>query len=126
MRKLFQLSYKLATIGFGLILLVACGSSSSNGTSTSSSTHASHTASVAIPLGQELFAPFILVVQPGAQVTWQNNDSTDHTIASTPDRNAFLNPQAFSLVAASGQNVSLTFTKTVLLSNLSHNSKKSL
>jgi plastocyanin len=111
MRNLFRLSYKLATMGLGMMLLIACGSPSSGGTSTSNSAPTPHTALVAIPSGQELFAPFILVVQPGTQVTWQNNDSTDHAIASTPDRNAFLNPQIFSLVAASGQNVSLTFTK---------------
>jgi plastocyanin len=111
MRNLFQLSYKLATMGLGVILLVACGSSSSSGTGTNSSTPAPHTASVAIPLGQELFSPFILVVQPGTQVTWQNNDDTAHTIVTTSNRSSFLNPQAFSLQAEADQNVSLTFTK---------------
>jgi plastocyanin len=111
MRNLFRLSYKLATMGLGMMLLVACGSASISETSMSNSAPTAHTASVAIPLGQELFDPFILVVQPGTRVTWQNNDSTDHTIASTPEHNSFLNPQVFSLAAASSQNVSLTFTK---------------
>lgn len=111
MRNLFWLSYKLATMGLGAMLLVACGSPSSSGTSTRSSTPAPHIALVAIPPGQELFAPFILVVQPGTLVTWQNNDSTAHTIASTSNHSSFLNPQVFSLLATANQNVSLTFTK---------------
>lgn len=112
MRNLFRHSYKLATMGLGVMLLAACGSTASIETSTSSNTPAApHTATVTIPTGQEIFAPFILVVQPGTLVTWQNHDSTAHTIATTSNHSAFLNPQAFSLMAATNQNVSLAFTK---------------
>jgi plastocyanin len=111
MTNFFRLSYTLAVMVLGVTLLIACGSASSSGTRTSSGKPSPHTASVAIPPGQELFAPFILVVQPGTIVTWQNNDSIVHTIMSTSDHSTFLNPQAFSLVAAADQKVSFTFTK---------------
>src|SRR5437899_6154547 len=60
---------------------------------------------VTIPQGQELFEPFILVVQPNTTVTWQNNDTIAHTIETTSDQTPFLNLHAFSLTAAAGQRV---------------------
>jgi plastocyanin len=108
---LLQLSGTLVAVVLGAMILVACGSSASSGTKTTSASPSSQPASVTIPAGQELFAPFILVVQPGTIVTWQNNDRIVHPIMSTSDHSTFLNPQTFSLVAAADQKVSLTFTK---------------
>src|SRR2546430_10064001 len=51
---------------------------------------------VTIPQRQELFEPFILVVQPNTSVTWQNNDIVAHTITTTSDQTPFLNLNAFS------------------------------
>jgi plastocyanin len=111
MTKLFRLSYTSVLVVLAAMLLVACSSTSSSGTSTSSGNTSPHTASVTIPRGQDLFSPFILAVQPNALVTWQNNDTASHAIMTTQDQTNFLNPQAFSLTAAAGQNVSFTCTR---------------
>jgi len=55
--------------------------------------------------------PFILPVQPGTTVTWQNNDAQMHPFSTTPDHNLFLNRQSFSFNIASGKSVHFTFTK---------------
>lgn len=106
-----QLSGMLVAVVLGAIILVACGGSVSSGTETPHASPSSQPASVTIPAGQELFAPFILVLQPGTKVTWQNNDRIAHPIMSTSDHRSFLNPETFSLLAAAGQKVSFTFTK---------------
>jgi plastocyanin len=106
-----RLSYTLAVVVFEATLLVACSSAASNGTTTRSNNTTPHTASVSIPKGQQLFVPFILVVQPNTVVTWQNSDTVSHTIMTTWDQSTFLNPQAFSLVATAGQKASFTFTR---------------
>src|SRR5690348_17295735 len=61
------------------------------------------TPSVMIPQGQELFTPFIQVIQPHTTLTWQNQDTLAHTIVSTTDHSSFLNPKPFSLTVAPGQ-----------------------
>src|SRR5690349_772156 len=109
MHRFKRLSYTLAVVVFGAMLLVDCGSATRSGTTTRSNNTTPHIASVNIPKGQQLFVPFILVVQPNTVVTWQNNDSVSHTIMTTWDQSTFLNPQAFSLVATAGQKVSFTF-----------------
>lgn len=79
---------------------------------TSAGTQRSHTApltTVTIPRSQDIFEPFILEVQPGTRVTWQNNDSVAHMFMTTPDQNTFLNLEAFSLSVAAGQRVQFTF-----------------
>jgi plastocyanin len=60
---------------------------------------------VTIPQSQEMFDPFILVVQPNTIVTWQNNDTIAHTITTTSDQTPFLNLHAFSLTVAAGLRV---------------------
>lgn len=106
-----RLSFTLVVAVLGATLLVACGSAASSGTSTSRDKPSTHTASVTLPKGQELFAPFLLAIQPNTAVTWQNDDTISHTIMTTWDQSNFLNPQAFSLTAAAGQSVSFTFTR---------------
>lgn len=69
------------------------------------------TASVTIPQSQEVFAPFIVTVQPNTTVTWENKDTVTHTFGTTWDQNTFLNPEAFSLTVAAGHNATFTFTK---------------
>jgi plastocyanin len=66
---------------------------------------------VTIPRGQDLFEPFILPVQPGTAVVWQNNDTTAHVLSTTPDSSAFLNRRTFSMTVDAGKSVKLTFTK---------------
>ncbi len=69
---------------------------------------------VIIPQDRNLFEPFILPVQPGTTVIWQNNDSTAHPFTTTPNHNAFLNRQAFSFNVAPGGRARFTFTKSGL------------
>lgn len=109
-----RLNFTLAVAVLGATLLIACGSSPSNGPGPTSASTPPHTASVTIPKGQGLFSPFILAVKPNTIVTWQNNDSVSHTIMTTWDQSTFLNPQAFSLRADAGQKVAFTFTRSGL------------
>jgi plastocyanin len=66
---------------------------------------------VTIPHGEDIFDPFILPVQPSVTMTWHNADTVAHTMVTTPEQNAFLNPQTFSLNVAPGQDATLTLTK---------------
>jgi plastocyanin len=111
MTNLFRLSYMLLVAVLAAMLLVACGSASSSGTSTSSGKPSPHTASVTLPQGQVLFSPFLLAIQPNTMVTWQNNDTASHTIVTTRDQSSFLNPEPFSLRVAAGHTTSFTLTK---------------
>ena len=63
---------------------------------------------VTIAQGQELFEPFILVVQPNTTVTWQNNDTVAHPITTTPDQSPYLNLKAFALTVAAGHRAQFT------------------
>ena len=63
---------------------------------------------VTIAQGQELFEPFILVVQPNTTVTWQNNDTVAHPITTTPDQTPFVNLKSFSLTVAAGHRAQFT------------------
>jgi plastocyanin len=65
---------------------------------------------VTIPRSKNLFEPFILSVEPGTVVVWQNNDTQAHPFTTTPDRNAFLNRQSFSFDVSAGGSVHFTFT----------------
>ena len=66
---------------------------------------------VTIPRSKNLFEPFILPVEPGTVVIWQNNDMQAHPFSTTPDHNAFLNRQSFSFDLAAGASAHFTFTK---------------
>lgn len=66
---------------------------------------------VTIPRSKNLFEPFILPVQPGTVVIWQNNDMQAHPFATTPDQSSFLNRQRFSFDVAAGASVHFTFTR---------------
>ncbi|HKV58753.1 MAG TPA: hypothetical protein VJO32_10735, partial [Ktedonobacteraceae bacterium] len=66
---------------------------------------------VTIPTSKNLFEPFILPVEPGTTVIWQNNDTQAHPFTTTPDSNTFLNRQSFSLNVAAGKSVRFTFTR---------------
>ena len=68
-------------------------------------------ASIMLPRNQELFVPFLLVVSPGTIVTWQNEDTIAHQFTTTPQKNAFLNPQTFSFRVPAGGQVQFTFTR---------------
>lgn len=63
---------------------------------------------VTIPKDRDLFEPFILTVQPGEIITWENEDSRPHSLFTTPDFSNFLNPKGFALYIAAGQRVSLS------------------
>ncbi len=66
---------------------------------------------VTIPRSKNLFEPFILPVEPGTVVIWQNNDAQAHPFTTTPDHNTFLNRQSFSFDLAAGGSARFTFTK---------------
>ena len=75
------------------------------------SVKASSPAVVTIPRSKNLFEPFILPVQQGTVVTWQNNDIQVHPFTTTPDHSSFLNRQNFSFDLAAGASVHFTFTR---------------
>jgi plastocyanin len=52
-----------------------------------------------------------VTVRPHTAVTWTNHDAVDHTITTTPDKTAYLNPAPLSLSVPAGGSVSYTFTK---------------
>jgi plastocyanin len=66
---------------------------------------------VTVPRGQDLFAPFILATQPGTKVTWRNMDTAAHSVVTTPDSTAYLNPVPFSLLVPPGGDATFTFSK---------------
>jgi plastocyanin len=66
---------------------------------------------VTIPRGQALFAPFIVVAQPYASITWRNGNTTAHTLTTTPDRSAYLNPAPFALTVPANGAASLTLAR---------------
>lgn len=65
---------------------------------------------VTIPADQEIFAPFIVTAQPHTSVTWMNADSVAHTVVTTPDHSAYLNPTPLALTVAPGKRASVTLT----------------
>lgn len=67
--------------------------------------------STRVMLKEDLFSPFIVAIQAGTLVTWQNEDTTAHRFSTTPQQSAFLNPSAFSLTAPAGESVSLRLTR---------------
>ncbi|MBV9231435.1 MAG: hypothetical protein JOZ18_19155 [Chloroflexi bacterium] len=106
---LARLSCMVAAVFSGITVLTACGISLDRNTQAADTSP--KLAAVTIPQAQELFAPFILTVQPGTTVTWQNSDTESHIIMTTWDHNSFLNPEAFSLKVAADQKASLTLRK---------------
>jgi len=66
---------------------------------------------VTIPRSKNLFEPFILPVEPGTVVIWQNNDTQAHPFMTTPDHNTFMNRQGFSFDLAAGGSARFTFTR---------------
>lgn len=106
-----RLSWLLAICVLAATLLVACGGSTNSGARTKHAPPSPPDASITIPAGQELFAPFILTVQAHTTVTWQNNDRVAHTIMTTWNHTTFLNPEIFSLSALAGQKATFTFSK---------------
>lgn len=93
-----------------ILCATSCTSSSTEERGTSTTKTAPH-ASVIIPRSQDLFAPFILPVQPYTIVTWKNEDTVTHVFTTTPDHSAFLNPKSFSFTVTAGQSIQFTFTQ---------------
>lgn len=97
----------------GALLLVSCHGSQNN-RSLSVLVHqapAFPRATITIPRAQMLFTPFLLAIQPGTRVSWQNEDTVAHNIATTSSQQAFLNPQAIRLSVAAGKIISFAFTR---------------
>lgn len=108
---LFRQNRLVILLLLGSLCLAACGGSS---TTISKNTHPAvspNPSEVTILKAQDLFSPFILTVQPGTTVTWQNSDSASHSITTTWDSSVFLNPQPFSLTMPANATASFTFTK---------------
>src|SRR5579872_287583 len=71
-------------------------------------------ATVTIARNQDLFAPFVLPVQPNTVVTWQNDDTVAHHFTTTPtstQQRFFLNPQSFSLTVGASGHTTFIFTR---------------
>lgn len=73
----------------------------------------SHT-SITISKAQDLFMPFLLVVQLHTTVIWHNDDSRTHIITTTAQQSNFLNREPFSLHAKAGQSVQFMFNQAGL------------
>ncbi len=72
------------------------------------------TSIITLPRGQELFMPFLLVVQLHATVTWNNTDTVAHTVTTTAQQSQFLNRQAFSFDLPPGGQEHFTFNQAGL------------
>ena len=106
------LNSMLLALAFGCVLsITSCTSSAPTSNSGISAKKTALLASVTIPRAQDLFEPFILVVQPHTKVTWRNDDTVAHAFATTPDHSTFLNPQSFSLNVEAGQSLQFTFAQ---------------
>lgn len=111
--RLFRSLAFLALLVGTILLLAGCRGSHSN-RSLSVLVHnapAAPRATITIPRGQMLFTPFILVIQPGTRVTWQNEDTEVHNIVTTLSSKAFLNPQAVRLSVPAGKSIAFAFTR---------------
>lgn len=110
-----RLGIFVTAVVVGAIILTSAGILLARGTFTQSSKITTPTppatATVIIPQTQEVFTPFVVVLQPNTSVTWENKDTVAHTFGTTWDHSTFLNPQAFALTVAAGQSATFTFTK---------------
>jgi plastocyanin len=91
----------LLAIAAGVVLLAGCSTASARLGS----------ATITIAKGQGQFAPYIQPVEPNVRVTWHNADTVAHTITTTPDHSAFLNPAKIALSIPAGGSASLTLSK---------------
>jgi plastocyanin len=72
------------------------------------STSASTSQVIMIP-ENDIFSPYILVMNAGDRVTWINDDSVAHSVVTVPRAGGgVLDPAAFQLVLAPGQQGSIT------------------
>lgn len=121
---MYKLSLRLKIIIAILLAVVVCGlvfghtwvsrflSVSSTEPVHAKTTHSLTT--VTIPKNQDLFEPFILVVPLNATVTWHNEDTVTHVVATTPQQSHFLNRETFSWRVPAGQKVQFTFNEAGL------------
>lgn len=91
----------LLVVAVGVVLLAGCSAASAK----------VDAAVITIAKGQGQFAPYIQPVEPNGRVTWHNADTVAHTITTTPDQSAFLNPAKISLTIPAGGSASLTLSK---------------
>ncbi len=111
LKSTLKLSSLVSALILSMVILASCGESSiASNSKTPSSTH--HTfQTVTIPRNQDVFSPYIVVIQPNTTVTWQNEDTGAFVIQTTSEKSSFLNPEVFSLKVAAGQTATFTFTK---------------
>ncbi|HEX6121556.1 MAG TPA: plastocyanin/azurin family copper-binding protein [Ktedonobacterales bacterium] len=91
----------LLALAVGIALLAGCSAASARVDSVT----------ITIAKGGGQFAPYIQPVEPNSQVTWRNADTVAHTITTTPDQSAFLNPAKITLTIPAGGSASLTLSK---------------
>ena len=102
----------LTVFVFGCILgTTTCASSSPVGNAGISVTRTALHASVTISRAQDLFAPFLLAIQPYTVVTWHNDDTLAHVFTTSYVYCTFLYLHAFSLTVLPGQSRQFTFTQ---------------
>lgn len=121
---MYRLSLRMKIIIAILLTVVVCGLvfghtwvSHFLSTSSTEPVHAKTARSlttVTIPKNQDMFAPFILVVPLNATVTWHNEDTVAHVVATTPQQSHFLNRETFSLHVPANQQVQFTFKEAGL------------
>ena len=107
--QLRRINTMLLALVVSMLWLTSCaGTTSSSGTA-SNNTLISVPNTVTIPQGQDVFTPFILVVQPHVAVVWHNDDTVAHVVLTTPEQSNFLNQQSLSLTVVPHQSASFTF-----------------
>src|SRR5579872_82114 len=77
----------LLSLIYSAILLAGCGSVPSQGATNDALVDDPN--AVTIPQAQDVFAPFIVPVQPHTTVIWHNDDAVAHTVMTTPEHNSF-------------------------------------
>lgn len=92
-------------------VLTSCGGTSAPNGSAHNNTLENASNTVTIPKGLDVFAPFIVTVQPQTAVVWHNDDTVAHTIVTTPEHATFLNQQTLALTVAPQQSATFTFSQ---------------
>ena len=104
-------------VAFGALLLSSCSMGSAGITSSASETATATSAAqgagasnhvITIP-NNDIFAPYMTVLNAGDTVTWLNQDSILHTILTAPTAaGGAVNPEQFQIVLGPGKASSLT------------------
>ena len=92
------------------LVITGCGKQSANTNTATSNNNATASAGNAVTIKNFTFEPSTLTVKAGTTVTWTNQDSTSHQVASNPHPAHTDLPGLDSGTLSQGQTYSFTFT----------------